>query len=93
MDADSDGTVDLCEFITMMELKKAHDMKEAELHQMFRIFDKNSDGVITAEELQQAMVNMGDEVNNEEVEEMIREVDTDGDGVVSYPEFKVMMSR
>ena len=91
VDEDSDGSVDFYEFIAMMALKKAHDEEEAELHKMFRVFDRNRDGFITAEELQHAMQKMGEEVKNGEVEEMIREVDTDGDGVVSYPEFKVMM--
>lgn len=50
----------------------------------FYIFDKNGDGKISAEELRNVMLNLGEKLTDEELDEMIREADIDGDGVVNY---------
>jgi len=50
----------------------------------FRVFDKNNDGFITADELQHVMTNLGEKLSEEEIADMIKEADLDGDGKVSY---------
>lgn len=50
----------------------------------FRVFDKNSDGFITADELKNVMTNLGEKLSDEEINDMITEADLDGDGRVSY---------
>lgn len=42
------------------------------------MFDKDGNGVITAQEFRYFMVHMGMQFSEEEVDEMIREVDVDG---------------
>jgi calmodulin len=42
------------------------------------VFDKDGNGVITAQEFRYFMVHMGMQFSEEEVDEMIREVDVDG---------------
>ena len=54
------------------------------LFQAFNVFDKDGNGRITAPELKLAMMNLGENLNDEEVEEMIREADLDGNGEVDY---------
>ena len=49
-----------------------------------RVFDKNNDGFITADELQHVMTNLGEKLSEEEIADMIKEADLDGDGKVSY---------
>lgn len=49
-----------------------------------RVFDKNSDGYITADELKHVMSNLGEKLSDEEIGDMITEADLDGDGKVSY---------
>jgi len=53
----------------------------------FKVFDKNGNGFITADELRHIMTNIGDSLNDEEIEEMIKEADGDGDGQINYEEF------
>ncbi|PPS06835.1 hypothetical protein GOBAR_AA13816 [Gossypium barbadense] len=62
-----------------------------ELKEAFKVFDRDQDGFISANELRQVMMNMGERLTMEEAEQMIREADLDGDGVVSFDEFARMM--
>ena len=52
------------------------------IREAFRVFDKDGNGVITAQEFRYFMINMGMQLSEEEVDEMINEVDIDGDGEV-----------
>ena len=52
---------------------------------------KDDDGLISADELMQVMINLGENLTDDEVGMMIREADVDGDGQVNYDEFVKMM--
>ena len=90
-DADGDGTIDFPEFLAMMALKVKDTDAEQEIRAAFRVFDKDGNGFISAEELMHVMNNLGEKLTDEEVGEMIREADVDGDGQVNYEEFVKMM--
>lgn len=92
VDFDGNGTIDFDEFVTMMlrQMKTPQD-EEIELRESFKVFDKNGDGYISAGELRQVMMTLGEKLTDDEVEEMIREADVDGDGLVNYEEFVRMM--
>ncbi|KAJ9682349.1 hypothetical protein PVL29_018299 [Vitis rotundifolia] len=64
---------------------------EEELKEAFKVFDKDQDGYISANELRNVMFNLGEALTDEEAEQMIREADFDGDGKVNYEEFVRMM--
>ena len=49
-----------------------------------QIFDKDSNGYITASELKYVMHNLGEKLTDEEVDEMIKEADLDGDNQINY---------
>jgi len=51
---------------------------------ILQIFDKDGNGYISANELREVMLSLGEQVTNEEVDEMMREADQDGDGFVSF---------
>lgn len=55
--------------------------------QAFRVFDKDGNGYITAQELKIAMQEMGMPLSDAEIQMMIREKDVNGDGVIDYEEF------
>jgi len=73
------------------------------IREAFRVFDKDGNGVITAQvksqkdfiwlfclilqEFRYFMVHMGMQFSEQEVDEMIHEVDVDGDGEINYEEF------
>lgn len=65
---------------------------EAELKDAFRVFDTDGDGRISAEELHEMLVMLGDEnCTLNECRRMIRLVDRVGDGFVCFGDFVRMM--
>jgi calmodulin len=52
------------------------------IREAFRVFDRDGNGYITADEFRFAMTRFGEQFSNEEVDEIMREVDIDGDGRV-----------
>lgn len=92
VDVDGNGTVDFHEFLTMMASKNRTASAEDEIREAFCVFDKDGNGKISADELKNVMINLGEKLTDEELEEMIREADIDGDGEVNYEEFVKMMT-
>ncbi len=64
---------------------------EEEIREAFKVFDKDGNGFISANELRHVMTNLGEKLTDEEVDEMIREADLDGDGQINYEEFVKMV--
>ncbi|XP_013421070.1 calmodulin-A [Lingula anatina] len=91
VDADGNGTIDFDEFIKMMS--KSKQSSKEELLQAFRLFDKDGNGFISAEELRNVMASLGEKLTDEEIKQMIQEADVDGDGQVNYEEFVRMMDN
>ncbi|KAL3813319.1 hypothetical protein ACJIZ3_014587 [Penstemon smallii] len=59
---------------------------EVERERIFKRFDANGDGKISAAELGDALKTLGS-VTVEEIKRMMSEIDTDGDGHISFEEF------
>ncbi|KAK8532290.1 hypothetical protein V6N13_137674 [Hibiscus sabdariffa] len=62
------------------------DEEKANIDRIFKRFDTNGDGKISASELGDALQTLGS-VTEEEVKGMMSEIDTDGDGYISYDEY------
>lgn len=58
----------------------------ADRERLFKHFDANGDGKISAAELGDALKTLGC-VTPEEIKNMMDEIDIDGDGYISYEEF------
>ncbi|KAK3601261.1 hypothetical protein CHS0354_040440 [Potamilus streckersoni] len=95
VDADGKGSIDFPEFLAMMTRNtKERKLSEDEIRKLFEVFDMDGDGYISAAELKQLMINLGQKVTDDDVDEMIRTADLDGDGQVNYDEFvRLMMSK
>ncbi|CAO2035581.1 unnamed protein product [Urochloa humidicola] len=59
----------------------------AELARVFELFDKNGDGRITLEELEESLGKLGMSVAGDELASMIVRIDANGDGCVDVEEF------
>ncbi|NWR79303.1 CALMS protein, partial [Centropus bengalensis] len=93
VDADSSGTIDFPEFLSLMARKMRDTDSEEEIREAFRVFDKDGNGYISAAELRHVMTNLGEKLTDEEVDEMIKEADCNNDGQVNYEEFVRMMTE
>eukprot|EP00435_Cladocopium_sp_Y103_P011156 s4638_g2.t3 len=59
----------------------------------FRLFDHNSDGVITSSELGTVMRSLGQSPTDADLRGMISQADSDGTGTIDFPEFLTLMSQ
>ena len=59
---------------------------------MFKIFDRDGNGFISAGELRHVLNNLDEPVTDDEANEIIEEADTDGDGQINYEEFVRMIT-
>ena len=57
----------------------------------FEFFDKNGDGFINAEEIEEGLKSSNQAIRKEEVDEVMAQVDKNGDGYVNYAEFCALM--
>jgi len=73
----------------------AQPMSEEEIKaykDVFALFDKDSSGTITAQELGEIMKSLGQNPSDSELQDMINEVDVDHSGSIDFDEFLKMMS-
>ncbi|CAN6461032.1 unnamed protein product [Victoria cruziana] len=89
-DTNNNGLVEFSEFVALVapELLPAKSpYTDEQLRSLFRLFDRDGNGFITAAELAHSMARLGHALTVEELTGMIKEADTDGDGRISFPEF------
>merc|ERR1711934_122549 len=85
VDPDDNRTIDFSQFLTLMA------RKESEIKEAFKVFDKDGNGFIPADEIRHIITNFGPRLTYEEVDVIIREADIDGDSQINYDEFVNMM--
>ena len=86
------------ELIVPRIIEKSDTFNQVNIDKLFKEFDADGDGYITASELRQSLHKLGSnfatlaaELTDEDVEEIIMECDVDGDGRISYSEFTGMI--
>ncbi|CAN6818441.1 unnamed protein product [Brassica oleracea] len=62
-------------------------MDQAELSRIFQMFDRNGDGKITKQELNDSLENVGIYMPDKDLVQMIEKIDLNGDGYVDIEEF------
>ena len=77
----------------MYEEEYITDEQRKELQDVFDQFDKDKDGKISSNELENAMQSMGQNPTVEEVQEMMKEVDLNQDGKIDFDEFMTLMIK
>ncbi|KAI4348398.1 hypothetical protein L6164_009125 [Bauhinia variegata] len=81
-DANKDGRVDYQEF------KRYMDDKELELYRIFQAIDVEHNGCILPEELWEALVRAGIQIEDEELARFVERVDKDNNGVITFEEWR-----
>ncbi|KAI3732339.1 hypothetical protein L1987_63543 [Smallanthus sonchifolius] len=90
VDTNGKGSLDYGEFVAVsLHLKKMANNEH--LHKAFSYFDKDGNGFIEPHELQDSLMEDGDEDVSNIANDIFQEVDTDKDGKISYEEFAAMM--
>lgn len=59
----------------------------------FNAFDKNSDGFITAKEIQKTMKELGERLTHKQAKAMLKSADANGDGKLSKEEFRTLFNQ
>lgn len=90
-DTNKDGVIDFSEFNAIMKGSVDKLESEKEIDEAFKVFDKDGDGSITAEEIQSVMQKLGEKVTLETIKFMIESVDDNGDGSIDKDEFRKML--
>jgi Ca2+-binding EF-hand superfamily protein len=75
------------------QIRRALAINAVRIMDLFREWDVDGDGLLTAEEFKQAMPLLGIHVAEEETRELFDTMDSDGDGIVTFKEFNRMMRR
>nr|AIL24125.1 calmodulin 1 [Tamarix hispida] len=89
-DTNNNGLIEFSEFVALVSpelLSSKSPYTEEQLKQLFKMFDRDGNGYITAVELAHSMEELGHALTSEELTEMIKEADTDGDGRINFNEF------
>ncbi|XP_010031424.2 probable calcium-binding protein CML15 [Eucalyptus grandis] len=95
MDANGNGLVEFDELASVIlpDMNEDALINQEQLLEVFRSFDRDGNGYITAAELAGAMAKMGQPLTYKELRDMIKEADADGDGVISFNEFATVMAK
>ncbi|XP_057438366.1 probable calcium-binding protein CML15 [Lotus japonicus] len=95
MDSNANGFVEFHELVDAIlpDISAETLLNQELLLGVFKCFDRDGNGYISAAELAGAMAKMGHALTYRELTEMITEADTDGDGVISFNEFAIVMGR
>lgn len=64
----------------------------AELKEAFAVFDKDSDGRITVDDLSAVFHHLGQNVSRKKLEAMLAEADLDDNGCIDFPEFLTLVA-
>jgi len=94
VDVDGSGIIDYTEFLAAT-LDKKQFVKEDVLWSAFRTFDRNGDGKISKEELQDVISDrdVQEQHTKELLSQVMNSVDANGDGFIDFDEFVQMMKN
>ncbi|WOH10608.1 hypothetical protein DCAR_0730077 [Daucus carota subsp. sativus] len=92
-DTNNNGLIEFSEFLALVAPELARSpYSEKQMRVIFKMFDRDGDGFVTAEELADSMERLGHKLSKEELTGMIEEADADGDGQISFQEFSQVLS-
>ena len=91
-DKDESGTIDLDEFIDLMNNKLKEQQEEQVLLESFQLFDRDGDGLISVEDLKYVFKAIGEKLEEELINQLKQQGCVDQDGNITYQEFVRIMT-
>merc|ERR1712151_1057453 len=93
LDADGSGEIEFGEFLDVMTAKITDKNTMEEIDRVFKLFDKDRNGTLEADDLSGVCKELGEEMSEEDVREVIQRADLDGDGVVGLQDFYNVLTK
>ncbi|PAV60838.1 hypothetical protein WR25_14685 [Diploscapter pachys] len=90
-DIDGNGCIDIDEFLLVLKKQLISPKEERELREVFNVFDKDQDGMISLGDLLDIMGSLGEKLTEVEAKLMIREADRNSDGKIDFHEFAMLI--
>ncbi|XP_019180335.1 PREDICTED: probable calcium-binding protein CML16 [Ipomoea nil] len=95
MDSNGNGSIEFDELVSAIlpDVNRDVLLNQEQLMEVFRSFDKDGNGYITAAEMAGQMAKMGHPLTYHQLTELMREADVNGDGVLSFSEFASILGK
>ena len=93
VDTDKNGKINYTEFVASC-LDNSIIYKEENLKMVFRMLDKDGNGVVSGQQLRDVITSVGESsIGAKVIEEIIKTCDKNGDGMIDYKQFLQNMSQ
>ena len=93
VDKDGSGAIDREEFMSLMAEQIESRNQSEEMSKVFRIYDDDDNGSISAENLKRCAKDLLEDVTDEEVAQMIKMGDKKGKGEVDQEDYLALMKH
>ncbi|XP_046557375.1 calmodulin-2/4-like isoform X3 [Haliotis rubra] len=93
VDTDNNDKITLDEFLATMPGISTVERKCANLRQVFIAADINEDGVLSCQELREAVRSVGSALQPSDIDTLLARLDKDGEGKLSYEQFLEHFSK
>lgn len=90
---DENGNYNFKNFFDILLKKMKEQDTEEELIEVFKAFDSDSNGLLSAKELKDVMMTIDEDLTDNEIYEMMKAADLDGDGYLNFEEFSRLMAN
>ena len=93
LDADGSGEIEFGEFLDVMTAKLSDKNTKEEIDRVFKLFDKDRNGTLEADDLSRVCKELGEDMTEEDIREVIGRMDVDGDGAVGLDDFYAVITK
>merc|ERR1712184_36084 len=93
LDADGSGEIEFGEFLDVMTAKLSDKNTKEEIDRVFKLFDKDRNGTLEADDLSRVRKELGEDMTEEDIREVITRMDVDGDGAVGLDDFYAVITK
>merc|ERR1719238_817373 len=93
LDSDGSGEIEFGEFLEVMCAKITDKNTLEEIDRVLKLFDKDGNGTLEADDLSRVCKELGEEMSEEDVREVVQRMDLDGDDKVGLDDFYNVLTK